>query len=98
MSYLLDTGVLLRFFVRSDPVFSDVAQCLHRMRREGTAPFVAMQNLTEFWNVSTRPATARGGYGLSISVTQKRIRVIEQLTRVLYPNALSHEVWKALVR
>jgi hypothetical protein len=38
---------------------------------------MATQNLAEFWNVCTRPATARGGLGLSIAETDRRLSVLE---------------------
>ena len=64
MFYLVDTGVLLRLFNRADPSNGEIRQCLRELRATGHRFAIAVQNIAEFWNVSTRPATSRGGYGL----------------------------------
>lgn len=65
MPYVLDAGVLLRLFDRSDPPHVAIRQSVIRIKVRGERLFTTTQNIAEFWNVSTRPATARGGYGLS---------------------------------
>ena len=56
-----------------------------------------MRKRNEFWNVWTRPATARGGFGLSVEETQRRLRLIERLLRVLPESPASYSIWKQLV-
>lgn len=92
MLYLVGTGVLLRAFNRSDPENLVVRQCLRALKRAGHALVVSTQNVAEFWNVSTRPASARGGYGLSLADTEKRVKLIERFCEVLpdSPNLLPH--------
>ena len=97
MSYLLDTGILLRLFHRVDPAFPAIHECVRRLQIQPQRPFVAMQNLAEFWNVTTRPISARGGYGASISAAQKRLRLLESLCTVLYPTKRSLADWKELL-
>ena len=63
MLYLVDTGVLLRLLNRADPAHHDVRGCFRNLRAAGDQFAVALQNVAEFWNVSTRPSSARGGYG-----------------------------------
>lgn len=58
---------------------------------------VTSQNLVEFWNVCTRPASARGGYGLSIDATERRLRVLERLFTILPDASTTHAEWKRLV-
>ena len=53
--------------------------------------------MAEFWNVCTRPATARGGFGLSIADADRRLRIIERLFRVLPDNPATYQAWRALV-
>jgi predicted nucleic acid-binding protein len=50
-----------------------------------------------FWNVSTRPASARGGYGCSIQETDRRLAFLERHTELLTESPSSHELWRKLV-
>jgi predicted nucleic acid-binding protein len=69
MPTLVDTGILLRGFARTDPQYSDIRRALLKLRRQGEEFLTSFQNIAEFVNVSTRPASARGGYGLSFEMT-----------------------------
>jgi hypothetical protein len=69
MLYLIDTGVLLRLFNRADASHLAIRRCLRELKMAGHRLAVSPQNIAEFWNVSTRPETARGGYGLSVEGT-----------------------------
>ena len=73
MPYVLDTGVLLRLFDRSDPSHVAIRQAVIRLKVRGERLVTTAQNIAEFWNVSTRPATARGGYGLSGKAGRSRL-------------------------
>jgi predicted nucleic acid-binding protein len=97
MSVLLDTGVLLRAFVPADPNCEPVRECLRLLRRHNEELVVAQQILAEFYNVSTRPSSARGGYGLAGSTVDARLRFIERLCRRLLENDESYELWKKLI-
>ena len=83
MIHLVDTGVLLRLVNRADPAHEEVRKCLRTLRGAGDQFAVSPQNIVEFWNVSTRPSTARGGYGLSASVTEHHLQVIERICDVI---------------
>jgi len=41
------------------------------------------QNIAEFWNVATRPASARGGFGLDPGVVEKQVATIEKLGQLV---------------
>ncbi len=97
MIHLLDTGVLLRLLNRSDPNHLAVRKCLRTLRLAGDRLAAAPQSVAEFWNVSTRPATARGGYGLSIADTEHRLRIIERLCDVIPDSPNLYTVWRQLV-
>ena len=55
------------------------------------------QTLVEFWNVCTRPATARGGLGLSLQATERKVRFIENRFRFLPESFATHQEWQRLV-
>lgn len=59
MRLLLDSGILLRLLDRSDANHAAIRQCLRRLRLRGDTAVVSAQNIAEFWNVCTRPASAR---------------------------------------
>lgn len=94
MDYLLDSGVLLRIFNRADPNRRSIRAYLSSLRANGHRLVASTQNLAEFWNVSTRPTEARGGYGLSIEETDRRVRVIERLVTILPENPQAYRVWR----
>ena len=97
MQVLVDTGILLRLLDRADPHHGDIRQALRRLQSRGDTPVTSTQNVAEFWNVCTRPATARGGYGLSIDETDRRVRVLERLFPVLSDTPGAYPAWRRLV-
>ena len=63
MTVFVDTGILLRLY---DPTSADhalVRRAVATLLGRGDDLVTATQNAAEFWNVCTRPATARGGSG-----------------------------------
>lgn len=97
MAVLLDTGVLLRAFVKSDPQYKPIRETLRQLIRNGEELVTSFQNIAEFINVSTRPTAARGGYGLAHSTVVTRVDFIELLCRLITENDASYLLWKALV-
>ena len=97
MIYFVDTGVLLRALDRSDTNFHQIRLALKSLRDRGDSLETTPQNFREFWNVSTRPASSRGGYGRSIHQTARRIRVLETILTVVPESLASFERWKDLV-
>ena len=72
MPYLVDTNVFLRLVSRSDPDRGTVVRALRNLRARNEDLYYTTQVLAEFWAVCTRPATARGGYGLSSEKTERK--------------------------
>lgn len=97
MSYLPDTGILLRLPNRNDPEHLDVRRAMRAIKQTGAEMFTLTQNVAEFWSVCTRPTSARGGYGLSIPETSRRLRLIERLVPVLAEPKNAYAAWKRLV-
>ena len=97
MDYLVDTGVLLRLFDRTDPAHDAIRQGLLHLRRRGAQLAVAWQNIAEFWNVSTRPVSARGGYGQSIETTERRAAFLERFAIVHAESPAAYRLWRRLL-
>ena len=66
MIALADSGILIRYFQPADAAYIGIHATLSRLQSSGDELVIALQNVAEFWNVCTRPKTARGGLGLSI--------------------------------
>src|SRR5207249_9494314 len=97
MRVLLDSGILLRLVNRSDAEHATVRAALRLLRQRGESLVTAAQNMAEFWNVCTRPASARGGYGLPVAETQRRLRLLERLFVVLTEIPAAYPLWRNLV-
>jgi predicted nucleic acid-binding protein len=66
MSYLLDTGILLRVADRGDPQHTTVRAAVRTLINQGQVLHITTQNMAEFCNVATRPV-ANNGLGLTPS-------------------------------
>ena len=97
MLVLVDSGVLLRLLEPSDPQHAAIRGAVRTLRSRGDTLVTAAQCAAEFWNVCTRPATARGGFGLSIPDTDRRLRVIERLFHVLPDTPSAYQAWRGLI-
>jgi predicted nucleic acid-binding protein len=97
MQYLVDTGVWLRLFDRTDPEHAAIREALRSLRSSGHSLAACPQNIAEFWNVSTRPASARGGYGKSVATTDGRVQFIERFGRILAESPTAYDGWRKLL-
>jgi predicted nucleic acid-binding protein len=97
MRYLLDTGILVRLAHRSDPLNREIRETLNKIDAAGHTFVASTQNIAEFWNVCTRPAIARGGFGLSVNEARKRLRLLERFVNVLKEPDSAYEKWKSLL-
>ena len=96
MSILVDTNVLLRFVDPNDSEYSLVLEAVRVLLRRGESPCFAVQNLVEFWNVCTRPAS-RNGFGLTPAQTDERARMIESRFSLLPDHERIFAEWRRLV-
>ncbi len=97
MPFVADTGILLRLLERTDPQHATIRQALRALRRHGERLVTAPQNAAEFWNVCTRPATARGGLGLQLPETDRRLRIVERLFQILPESPAAYAIWRSLI-
>lgn len=97
MSYLIDTCVLLRFLLRHDANFSEIRRAVRLLKSRREKMYLTAQIVAEFWNVCTRPATVRGGLGLSVAETKNRLELLERNFLLLSDSPKIYEEWKRLV-
>lgn len=97
MDYLIDTSVLLRLFDANDPENPAIRMALRLLLANGQSLVTRPQNIAEFWCVSTRPSTARGGYGQTLAATQRRVEFIERWGTILPESAATYVLWCALL-
>lgn len=97
MKILLDTGVLLRIVHATDAQHPVVRSALDQLKVSGGTFFCGIQNVAEFWNVNTRPITARGGFGLTVAETRERLESIEGFLEVLPESRASYAEWRRLL-
>jgi predicted nucleic acid-binding protein len=95
--HLLDSNILLRLFHRSDPQHALVRHAVRTLWARGDRFCYTSQILGEFWNVCTRPGAARGGFGLSVAETDRRLRLIERLYFLLLDTSAVHAEWRRLL-
>jgi predicted nucleic acid-binding protein len=97
MGYLLDTNVLIRLARRNDPQRHEALVALRLLRSRNEDLYYTSQVLAEFWNVCTRPSSARGGLGLSIQETDRKSRIVEKYFTFLPDSAATHAEWRRLI-
>ena len=97
MRYLLDTGILLRLVNRQAAAHAEIRAAVRALKAGGNEVVTTFQNMSEFWNVCTRPIEARGGLGLSLEETRRRLRTIERIANVLHDSSEAYARWKELV-
>ncbi len=97
MTYLVDTGVLLRAFDRGAAEHKTILRAIRSLLDRGEDLAVSIQYLAEFWNVSTRPKSANGGFELPIESVLRRLRVIQRVARLVSEGPASFDELKRLV-
>jgi predicted nucleic acid-binding protein len=97
MTVALDSNILLRWFNRQDAQHLEVRAALRLLRNAGTRPCYFPHAAAEFWRVSTRPATARGGYGVSVKVASRRLDILNRLFVLHLGHPAQFGIWRQLV-
>src|SRR5271165_5929758 len=96
MSVLVDTNVLLR---RTQPNHEHHAVAMESVARLLAANEMVCftpQNISEFWNVVTRPV-AHNGLGFSVSLVASEVEKIERILTLLRDSPATYTEWKRLV-
>ncbi len=97
MRILADSGILLRLFDLTDPRHAAAQGAVRALLIQGHELVTAAQNIAEFWNVCTRPDTARGGFGLSLVETELRLQRLERDFALLPELPTTYAIWRGLV-
>lgn len=91
MIWLVDTNVLLRLTQVSGVQHFEAKNAIDKLLADGVEICILLQNVSEFWNVCTRPPNANG-LGFSIAqadIELKKIEVVFDLlldTEEVYQN------------
>jgi len=96
MSCLADTNVLLRFVQQNHPLHGVAVAALDSLLRSGHTVVIGPQNITEFWNVCTRPLE-NNGLGLTPEETEKQVSKLDALFTLLPETPDVHPEWRRLV-
>ena len=97
MAIAVDANALLRFFQRSHPQHPVVRGAVRRLREAGENVCILPQNVVEYWNVATRPPSARGGFGLTLREADHQVRIMERIFTLLPDTPDIHTEWRRLV-
>lgn len=95
-AYLIDSNILIRWVKPDERDYPLVIAAIDRLIELGSVLCYTSQNLGEFWNALTRPAT-RNGYGLSPAETDRLARPLESRLRFLPDSLAVHEEWRKLL-
>jgi predicted nucleic acid-binding protein len=96
MKYLIDTNILLRLVEANHQQHKVASESLKKLRQQNHTFFILLQNVSEFWNVCTRPKD-KNGLGLSISETDLHLKKFERFFTYLPDTIETYENWRELV-
>jgi predicted nucleic acid-binding protein len=93
---LIDTNVPVRSVERAHPLLRIARDALRHFYEQGHELYVATQNISEFWNVCTRP-TKLNGLGNSIEATSRLTSRLEGFFTILPESMETFRQWRTLV-
>jgi hypothetical protein len=94
--YLADSNILLRLVKVDHPEFPLVRGAIRALTQKGMTPAYTLQNMTEFWNASTRPKE-RNGFGLTVEETERNAQDIERSFTFLVDTEAVCREWRRIV-
>lgn len=97
MAYLFDSNTFLRLAEKNSPQRQIVLNAIRHLRDAGEPIYYTPQVLAEFWNVCTRPASSRGGLGLSVEQTERKAGLIGKYFTILHDSPGTFTAWRRLV-
>jgi predicted nucleic acid-binding protein len=97
MRVLVDTNILLRSAQPAHPLCPQATHVVSKLLRQRDAVFFCSQNITEFWNVATRPVEVNG-LGFSHGEALQEVASIESLLTLLPDIPAIYPVWKQIIQ
>jgi predicted nucleic acid-binding protein len=95
--YLFDTNIFLRLAEKNSSERSVILNAIRKIRQQNKTICYTPQILGEFWNVCSRPSTARGGFGLTIEQTERKVNLIQKHFELLPDTPATFAEWRKLV-
>ena len=96
MSVLVDTNVLLRRTQPDHRLYTVAVESVAQILGTGEPVYFTLQNISEFWNVVTRPV-ANNGLGFAPAMALAEVEKIERILTRLPHTAAVYAEWKRLV-
>jgi predicted nucleic acid-binding protein len=96
MSMLVDTNVLLRRTQPDHQLYTVAVESIAQILGTGEPVYFTLQNISEFWNVVTRPV-ANNGLGFAPAMALAEVEKIERILTRLPDTAAVYAEWKRLV-
>ena len=96
MNWMTDTNILLRLADLQSLHHDEAKNAVDKLLKRGDTLFLMLQNVSEFWNVCTRPKD-KNGLGFSIARTDSELAKIERVFDLLPDTTEVYENWRELV-
>ena len=96
MSVLVDTNVLLRRTQPDHQHYAVAVESVAQVLSTGESIYFTLQNISEFWNVVTRPV-ANNGLGFTPALALAEVEKIERILVRLPDTPAVYVEWKRLV-
>jgi predicted nucleic acid-binding protein len=96
MSILADTNILLRRTQPDHPSHTVAVESVAKLLAAGEPVFFTLQNMSEFWNVATRPQE-NNGLGFSPELALRELEMIERFLTILPDSPAIYPEWKRLI-
>ena len=96
MSILADTNILLRRTQPDHPNHTLAVESVAKLLATGEPVYFTLQNMSEFWNVATRPS-ASNGLGFSVALALGEMEKIERFLTFLPDSPAVYGEWKSLI-
>src|SRR5215203_5576901 len=95
--YLFDTYIFLRLAEKNSSESRVILNAIRKIRTNNKTICYTPQILAEFWNVCTRPVSARGGFGLSLAQTERKVNLIQKYFEILPDTLQTFTQWRRIV-
>jgi len=96
MNFLTGTNILLRLIEPTSPHHADAKNAVDKLLKQGDTLFITLQNVSEFWNVCTRPLD-KNGLGFSVAAADEELTKIEKVFDLLPDTSEVYKNWRELV-